>query len=119
MKKIIAGFAMVLMAFLVSNSAAADPVVGKVVKLNPCVDAGESKGYILVTLDSGDIYRLAATHNSNAHFAALRKTIFSTLLVAYEREYTVSFETGYGTVTRCGVSTPGHIESLALDKDLN
>jgi len=119
MKKIIASFAMVLMAFVVSNSAAADEtIVGKVVGINSC-QSSEPEGYFLVTLDNGNVYRLKANNATYSSISAMRRNLFSTLLVAYEREYTISLTSNETAVTKCSVSTSGMIFGLSLEKSLN
>lgn len=105
-----------LVLSLMSNIVFADSVQGKIVSLQPC--AHDSEAYTLVTFENGDVYRLISTSPSSAYLAALRKNIYSMLLLAYERDYMLSIKTGRGAMTKCGVASLGHIEAITLDKNL-
>ncbi|MEZ5525283.1 MAG: hypothetical protein R3E62_10050 [Pseudomonadales bacterium] len=108
-------------AFLISPFVKAESVQGKIVRLESCIHSvsDSPEAFTLVTLDNNNVYRLGVTHRSDSHLAASRRNIYSMLLVAYERDYTVGFVTDYGAKIKCGISTLGHIQTLVFDKALN
>lgn len=118
MKKLAIGCCITLSVFMAAKGYGADIAAqGKIVSLNPCKHSSTS-GYNVVTLDDGNSYRLGAI-GTGTTIDYTRKDIAAILLLAYERDYTISLSATDSPDTRCGVTTLGGIHSLKLEKSLN